>query len=346
MGPLERERAVVDAIVGATESLGLVTGVDQGGDVTVMLPDDRKIAFQIKSAALITADSVPGQLRRWSTSAHRDVPFVVVADRITSDARDRLNQAGCSWLDLRGHLRLTGQGLFIDSDIPSLLKPDGERQGITGQVGIELATLLLLDPAEKVGVRAAAKMLSRAPSSISEAFAALRTAGLVDEDNRPAVPGLFWELAENWKTVSRDVASVPMPRGGRDNAALRLGVEDVESTVGWALTDTNAAAVYGAPVSIRAGHPPDFYVPDQSTLRRAVQLLGPATASSSRAGRVRVAPVSLVCARRVDATEWTNEEWPLADPLFVALDLAQDPGRGREIIDGWTPEKKVGTRVW
>ncbi|RSN65836.1 transcriptional regulator [Amycolatopsis sp. WAC 04182] len=348
MGSSERERAVMDALVAAVESLGLVvmeTGVGQGGDVVIVLPDDRKIAIQLKSAALITADSAPGQLRRWSKSAHSAVPFVVVADRITSDARDCLNQAGWNWLDLRGHLRLTGPGLFIDSDIPSLVKPDGERQGITGQVGIELAALLLLDPAEKVGVRAAAKMLSRAPSSISEAFAALRTAGLVDEGNRPAVPGLFWELAENWNAASRDVASVPKPGAGRDNAALRLGMNDVESTVGWALTDTNAAAVYGAPVSIRAGHPPDFYVPDQSTLRRAVQLLGSATASSSRAGRVRVAPVSLVCARRIDARERTNEEWPLADPLFVALDLAQDPGRGREILDGWTPEK-VGTRVW
>lgn len=339
----------MDALVDATESLGLAAsveiGADQGADVVVVLPDDRKFAFRIKSAALITADSLPGQLRRWSQRAYGDRSFVVVADRITASARENLNQAGLSWLDLRGHLRLTGPGLFIDSDVPAMVNPDVGRQGITGQVGVELAALLLLDPAEKVGVRAAAKMLSRAPSSVSEAFAAFRTAGLVDEDNMPAVPDLFWELAETWKAESRDVASIPMPGEGRDNAALRLGLDDVESTAGWALTDTNAAAAYGAPVSIRASHPPDFYVPDQSTLRRAVQLLGAATTPSSRAGRVRVAPVPMVCARRIDAAEWANEVWPLANPLFVALDLAQDPGRGREIVDGWTPEK-VGTRVW
>ncbi|NKE57906.1 transcriptional regulator [Lentzea sp. PSKA42] len=250
-----------------------------------------------------------------------------------------------NWLDLRGHLRLMAPGLFIDSDVPALAQPSAERQGISGQVGVELSALLLLDPARTVGVRTAAKSLSRAPSSISEAFSALRAAGLVDSENRPSVPGLFWELAEHWKPVSRDVASVPGPGGERDNAALRLGMDDVESTVGWALTDTVAAMAYEAPVSIRAGHPPDFYVPDQSTLRRAVQLLGPATTSSSRAGRVRVAPVSLVCARRIDATGWANEHWPLTNPLFVALDLAQDPGRGREILDGWTP-RKPWNRVW
>jgi hypothetical protein len=35
----------------------------------------------------------------------------------------------------------------------------------------------------------------------------------------------------------------------------------------------------------------------------------------------------------------------LAHPLFVALDLAADPGRGREILDGWTPPADVA-RVW
>jgi hypothetical protein len=159
------------------------------------------------------------------------------------------------------------------------------------------------------------------------------------------VPELFWELAEHWKSASRDVKSLPGHLRSRDDVALHLGIDDIESTVGWALTDTLAAAIYGAPVSMRVNHPPDFYVPDQNVLRRAVQLLGPAATPSARAGRIRVAPVPLVCARRVDATGWANEVWPLVNPLFVALDLAQDPGRGREILDGWTPGKPWN-RVW
>jgi hypothetical protein len=339
----------LDALISAIASLGLVVRADveadQVGDVVVVLPDGQELDFQVKSAALITADSLPGQLRRWSEGPAIPVARVAVAGRITADARNDLTQAGWNWLDLRGHLKLTGPGVFIDSEVPSLGGPVAARQALSGRVGVELAALLLLDPARQLGVRAAATILSRAPSSVSEAFAGLRAEGLVHDDNRPIVPGLFWELAENWRPVSRDVANIPVPGGGRDNVALRLGLDDVESTVGWAMTDTLAAAVYGAPVSARASHPPDFYVPDLVTLRRAVRLLGEAATVTSRAGCVRIAPTPLVCTHRIDAGKWSNEVWPLADPLFVALDLAQDPGRGRDILDGWTPQR-MGNRVW
>jgi hypothetical protein len=346
-----REQAAGATLIDAVKSIGLEArtessaGSRPSGDVVVVLPDGRTVSLEIRSASLVTADSAPGQLRRWSRSSPGEAVDVVVADRITTDARDDLNRAGWSWLDLRGHLRLVGPGLFVDSDVPALIKPRPEPRALTGRVGIELAALLLLDPGERIGVRTAAGMLSRAPSSVSEAFANLRAENLVDADGLPAVPGLFWALAEHWTPLARDVASMPRPGGGRDNAALHIGFADVESTIGWALTDTVAASVYGAPLSMRVGHPPDFYVPDQSTLRRAVRLLGPATAASARAARIRVAPVPLVCSRRVDATDWADEEWPLANPLFVALDLAQDPGRGREILDAWTPGERWN-RVW
>jgi hypothetical protein len=103
-----------------------------------------------------------------------------------------------------------------------------------------------------------------------------------------------------------------------------------------------AAAAYGAPAGVRSDYPPDFYVPDAATLRRAVHLLGAARDRGSRSATVRVAPVPLACSRRIDAP---GETWPLAQPLFVALDLAQDPGRGREVLDGWHPEERFG-RVW
>lgn len=60
---------------------------------------------------------------------------------------------------------------------------------------------------------------------------------------------------------------------------------------------------------------------------------------------MRVAPVPIICSRRVDAAGWADQVWPLALPLFVALDLAQDPGRGREVLDGWTSDH-AGRRVW
>jgi hypothetical protein len=351
MGLRREEQDALEALAAAVQSVGLEARTesgsegDRGPDLVVTLPGGKPLFFQVKAASLVTADSAPGQLRRWSNSAGIDEVPLVVADRITTDGRDRLNRAGWSWLDLRGHLKLVGPGLFVDADVPALSKPGSAQQGLSGRVGIELAALLLLDPTTRIGVRPAAATLARAPSSISDAFTALRAAGLVDANHLPAVPELFWELAERWRPVSEDVASIPGPGRNRDNSVLHLGLDEVESTIGWALTDTVAAARYGAPVSMRADHPLDFYVPDQSVLRRAVRLLGPATSPSTRAGRIRVAPVPLVCARRIDGTEWANESWPLANPLFVALDLAQDPGRGREILDMWNPGKPW-TRVW
>lgn len=342
-------RDAVEAFIASVQSLGLEaqigSGHDLNHDVVVTLPGGKVIAIQVKSGSLVTADSAPGQVQRWSNDAETDVTPLVVADRITADGRDRLNQAGWSWLDLRGHMKLVGPGLFVDSDVPPLSKTNSARRALSGRVGIELAALLLLDPTTRIGVRTAAATLTRAPSSISDAFTALRTAGLVDANRTPAVPELFWELAEHWRPESQDVASIPRPDGSRDTTVLHLGLDDIESTMGWALTDTVAAARYGAPVSMRTDHPLDFYVPDQSVLRRAVRLLGLARTPATRAARIRVAPVPLVCARRIDGTRWANESWPLANPLFVALDLAQDPGRGREILDMWTPGKPWH-RVW
>jgi hypothetical protein len=125
---------------------------------------------------------------------------------------------------------------------------------------------------------------------------------------------------------------------------LRLGLEDAESTTGWALTDSAAAVAYGAPLAVRVEQLLDFYVPDQVTVRRATALLGEATSHSQARCALRVAPVPAACSHRVDLAA-SPFEWPLAHPLFVALDLAQDAGRGREILAAWTPPDRWA-RVW
>lgn len=334
-----------DLFIAAVDSLGLraespPAGGDYGADVLISTPGGPAVAVEVKTMALVNTEAAH-RLRNRAVHYPASSMRVVVAPRITSAARDVLNEAGLGWLDLRGHLRLVGPGIFVDTAVAGLLEPAPERRGVIGQVGVELAALLLMTPWKAWGVREAADALSRAPSTVSQAFSALRAAQLVTDELEPEGPELFWELARHWGSARTDVASLPGPGRGRDNDVLRLGLDNVEKTTGWALSDTVAAAHYGAPVAIRSDYPLDFYVPDRSTLRRAVRLLGPALSSSQRAGQVRVAPVPAVCTRRVDG----NSEWPLAHPLFVALDLAQDPGRGREILQDWNPTGP-GQRVW
>ena len=40
----------------------------------------------------------------------------------------------------------------------------------------------------------------------------------------------------------------------------------------------------------------------------------------------------------------TRDGFLVADGLIIALDLAQDRARGREILEGWDPQETV--RVW
>jgi hypothetical protein len=97
--------------------------------------------------------------------------------------------------------------------------------------------------------------------------------------------------------------------------------------------------MYGAPVAFRSGRVLDFFVPEQSVVRRTSNLLGGAGSTTEAAATLRMPPVPAATASRIDLA--TNElGWPLAHPLFVALDLALDVGPGREILQAWTPDDR------
>jgi hypothetical protein len=349
-----RRDDAADAFMDAAHWVGLATEGDlqteddrhRQQDLTLTYPAGGRLPITLKRLSLVSGDGLTGRLAKWNIEhPQADILRVVVADRITQDARKILNKAGWGWLDLRGHLHLVASGLFVDTDLPSF-KIEANRSSLpAGKVGLEVATFLLMEPARPAAVRHLARRIDRAASSVSEVLHSLSEAQLIDSERRPVTPELFWAVASRWQPAGVDVASVPAPGRGAVNSTLRLGFEDVENTVGWALSDTLGAVTYGAPVATRADQPPDFYVPNAAIQRRALQSLGRAPDHSHRAATIRIAPVDAVCAARVDATSWAAQKWPLAHPLFVALDLAVDPGRGREIIEGWTPPERWH-RVW
>jgi len=333
------------AAVGLSVELNGPDG-DVGPDLVVVTPSGDRILLQLKQQSLASAEGLDQRIARWMSQAP-DISGVrvVVADRVTREAREVLKDAGWGWLDLRGHLHLAGPGVFVDADVPAMRESSVRSAPLAGRVGVEVAAQLLLSPDEPARVRKIAAELGRAPSSVSHTLTGMQEAGLVDAHRRPAVPELFWELAAIWQPIQADVRTVPAQGDGAVNDALKMGLDAIARTSGWALSDSVAAATYGAPVALRSDHPPDFYVPDSGILRRAVHLLGAAADHDSRFATIRVAPVPMVCARRVDPAGWADQVWPLALPLFVALDLAQDAGRGREVLDGWTPHHG-GRRVW
>ncbi|GEP39410.1 hypothetical protein NPS01_30730 [Nocardioides psychrotolerans] len=335
------EALVVDAFAQLEIDAQRPAGASDGVDVVLDLVGVRTV-LQVKRRALVT-DEVAERLIREPVPA--DAHLFVVGDRVTGAARRLLTARGGGYYDLRGRLGLRTDRIVIDAEVEPIKGRSERSQALAGKVGLEVATALLMDPNRAGAVRELARELGRSASTVSDVLAALRNAGLLDSDNVVHGSELFWQVAERWGSPRTYLASMPNP--GTDNDPLQpLGLNrfDVGNETGWALTDSVAAAVYGAPMAVQSGQLQDFFVPDESIVRRAVTLLGAVAPGSQARCSVRVAPVPAVCSLRVDV-DTNPTEWPLAHPLFVALDLAQDIGRGREILEAWTPEARWA-RVW
>lgn len=250
---------------------------------------------------------------------------LVVADRITADARALLNEAGWSWLDLRGHLHLRGGGLFIDTTADAVASPTAPRvrSPLRGKAGLGVAYWLCSHPDQALSPTGHSTELGFAASTISTATAALAEAGLVDGDRRAVLPELFWELAGAWRPQWTWLAARP------------------EHDEGWALTGDRAAAAGGAPLVSAGGGPLELFVPDPMSVTLAARRYGVAPLGTGSAA-VAVAPVRQVLTgdRRLDG-------WRTAPDLAGALGLAGDPGRGRgrgcgrEILPDWLGQGHV-----
>lgn len=334
-----------DFLIDALAQLGVqarqaVGRPDEGIDLVI---EPGETPVQVKRRSLVT-DEVARRLLAERPGPPGSV-LLVVGDRVTETARRLLIERRAGYYDLRGHLALRSANVVIDADVEPVSGRAERTHALSGTSGLEVATALLMEPTVGVAVRELARRLGRSASTVSEVLSSLRGSGLVDDRHRVEGTELFWQVADRWPAKRVYLAQLPMPGGDATvTQPLRLGLDDAERTVGWALTDSAAAAVYGAPLAVRTGQLLDFYVPDQVTLRRASTLLGTTSSRSQADCAVRIAPVRAVCGHRVDLA--TNPfEWPLAHPVFVALDLAQDAGRGREILGAWTPAERWA-RVW
>jgi len=339
---MDSEALVIDALAQLGIQARPVVGVSDHGTDLVVEPVGTQV--RVKRRALVN-DDVAGRLLAEMPPSPDSVVLLVVGDRVTETARKLLTGHRAGYYDLRGHLALRSDGIVIDADVEPVSGHVERRNALSGSAGLEVATALLMAPATGAAVRELARALGRSASTVSQVLAVLREGGLVDKQHRVDGTQLFWQVADRWPAARVYLTRAPRPGSDSTIAGpLRLELDNAESTTGWALTDSAAAVAYGAPLAVRTGQLLDFYVPDQVTARRAVALLGAAPSRSPARCAVRVAPVLAACSHRVDLAT-SPFGWPLAHPLFVALDLAQDAGRGREILDAWTPPDRW-TRVW
>ena len=322
------------------------TGNDHGSDLILDL-DDRQLHLQVKNRSLVDQPQAH-RLTQDPSSAFAeptspDAVPVVVSERIVEGARDHLREAGISWLDLRGHLYLSAPGLLLDVDTNRLTASPPSPTPLKGRVGLATGIDILLNQPGRAAVRETARRIGSAPSTVSSAIKSLRNEGLVDEQGAADPQALFWAVAREWAPEWVGVARYPDPDGPLRNPALQLGFEDPRAS-GWALGGDLAAAELGAPIGLAAGAPPDLYVPSRQAFRLARSILG-TTLEANPAARLAVGPVAAVCEHRIEPAGGHGQYWPLARELFVALDLAQDPGRGTEILESWNP-RFGGVHVW
>ena len=77
---------------------------------------------------------------------------VVVADRISADARRQLTDAGIAWLDRRGHFWMRVPGNYVNADIPSTAPVSPRVVDILSGTGFDVCLALLESPDVPVGV--------------------------------------------------------------------------------------------------------------------------------------------------------------------------------------------------
>ena len=341
------EREAAEALANALEGLGIAVAVSHGTNDRSLSGPDLIVdvagqLFDVEVKTVVTA-AHGDQLARSLRDHPR--PVIVLAQRIASDAKRVLRRRGVNFFDMRGELRIVEPPLIIDTRVPAtsgtLSAPVGP---LDSQVSKEVAIGCLLTPDQRHGVRELARLLARAPSAVSAAMNGLRSAGLLTSAGEPVRPDLFHELLSVWRRRPVPLAGLPDPTPGRNATRLGLGLDDIHSTTGWALTDTLAAASWGMPLVARGDYPPDFYVPSQAELRAARSLLGGVVDAADRACTVAVAPVRLVCRQRFDHSEVSGRRWPVVNHIVAALDIAQDKARGLEAWSDWQPEGIV--RAW
>lgn len=321
--------APLDDLITALKHAGL-HALSRDGRLVV---DGVAVPVEVMHVAVVTPASARG-LRQPPDG----VVAVAVADRISEDARHELASRGWGWVDRRGHVRIWTKGLRIASDIEPLRakETDDRVASVFPPVGIEVALALLTDPERQWTVSDLAGHLDRSAGGVSERLRALRGAGLVDRRNSPLIPDLFWELVNPWQQRPVGLGSFP-GIGGPFPQMSWLGLP-----TDWVLTDTQAALLLGAPVIASAEGPADFYVPQASIVEAAVAHFGPA--GGQPAATVR--PIRRAGIYTAEPFRRTSSGIRVAHPVVVALDLARDRARGREVVEAWDPTSLGVVCVW
>ncbi len=268
--------------------------------------------------ALERAHPTPAELGQLSIYTDADL-HIVIADRLSETAKQVLRDQGIGWLDRRGHVRLWGAGLWIDSRFspPDEVKTRSAPTRFSPAVR-EVAFAILMAPSERPSPRGLGAKLRRSPGYVSTILTGLAEDGFLDDDGCALLPDLFWALASAWPSEWTYLDDDPdVPRGRVP--ALTSGA--------------HGAISWDAPLLIGPSETVYLEVADKSELRRVLSSARIA-AHPSRA-RSAIQPIG----RIAEVAEVNFSDETFTHPLLVALDLAVD-ARGRETLGSWRAKNR------
>jgi hypothetical protein len=338
VGQLAQEPGVgeaVDALGAALQAVAIsLSGSRPGAQLDAVVDvkvDDRTLVVALEHKAYCTGQTARQLITMTDHKTLEGLPMVV-ADRMTAEARDLLSDAGWSWLDRRGRLHLRWPTVRVDLEVAPSVPHNAANmeRAISGRSGVTVAYWLLRHPDRSLSPTGQRSELTLAPSSISTAVRRLSEASLVDEHGHAMVPELFWELANAWRTERAWLTRTPAPA---DYSRPR--------GTAWRRSGSAAAAAWGAPVVTTGSGPVELYVGGPVELSIARRRYGAADPGTGTAV-LSVPPTNLVLVDTVVADEIPMVDgWSVAPRLAVALDLAQDRGRGREILAAWNERDAI-----
>ncbi|CAN5797629.1 hypothetical protein BH23ACT12_BH23ACT12_07100 [soil metagenome] len=268
----------------------------------------------------------PSSLRR-VLATEPEIDLVIV-DHIPSGLDEAAVQAGISYLDLEGHGRIAGHGLFY------FVKPSrsaGRRVSKNSSTPFaprssRVVRAFLADPQREWHLSELAREIGLSPGNVHRVLMALVEAGYVERDRSSYVLTDAGSLLEAWAESSRRP---------RHNLALPV-ITDLLGDVLRFLTivDRKNVAISGEMAA-------EAYVPFLTAERAVIHLLSPEVWSQvedwkdSRASFLGERDQIFIAQsdRGVGSFGSERNGLPLVSPVQVYVDLAADRGRGREAAE-------------
>jgi len=226
----------------------------EGGEAYIWItaPDHKRISIVVEAKTKLD----PRQALEFARSSRAGEPRLIIASYLSPATRERLAEAGVSFLDLTGNARvvLSRPGLFIDTggvdvDPNSVPRPSRSLRGSkAGRV-----VRALIDTRSPGGVRDIAAQAGVDPGYVSRVLSLLDREAVIERGGRGKITSVDWlrllrRWAEDAPLESRGAQVTCLDPRGVSALLDRISDADSNGQPGYAVTGSFVASKF-APVS-------------------------------------------------------------------------------------------------